>query len=142
MTKHILCAIDLGHAEEEARHLRKAADLAQHYGASLSVVAVIPDYSMSIVGSYFEDGTMKKAVADTNAHLHRFVQETLPDFGHVQHIVEVGTVYEMILDAIRRSDADLVVMGAHKPNLVDRFMGPNAARVARAAPVSVLILRD
>lgn len=142
MTDHVLCAIDLGHADEEAGHLRKAADLAKFYGASLSVVTVIPDYTMSIVGSFFEDGTMSKAVEAANKQLHQFVQQTLPDFGPVQHIIEVGTVYEMILDAIERSKADLVVMGAHKPNLTDRLMGPNAARVARAAPVSVLVLRD
>ena len=142
MTDHILCAIDLGHAKQEAKHLEKAADLARFYNATLSVVTVIPDYSMSVVGSFFEDGTMRKAIDATNTHLHQYVQDTLPDFGPVQHIVEVGSVYEMILDAIERSGADLVVMGAHRPDLADRIMGPNAARVARATKASVLILRD
>ncbi len=142
MTKHILCAIDLTHAEREKVNLRKAAELAGFYGASLSVVTVVPDYGMSIVGSYFEGGTMKKAVASANEQLHALVAEVLPDFGKVQHIVEVGSVYDMVLDAIKRSKADLVVIGAHKPDLADRLLGPNAARVARYAQISVLILRE
>ena len=140
--KHVLCAIDLTHLEAEAQLLRTAADLAKFYDASLSVVTVVPDYGMSIVGSYFKEGTMKTAVESANTMLHSFVKKTLPDFENVQHIVEVGTAYEMILDAIDRSKADLVVMGAHKPNLIDRLQGPNSARVSRQAPCSVLVVRS
>lgn len=142
MTRHILCAVDLTHKETEARLLKKAAELAEFYGAELSVVTVIPDYGMSIVGSYFPDDTMRKAAEAANTQLHAFVKATLPGASHVQHIVEVGSVYKMILDAIKRSKADLVVMGAHKPDLIDRVQGPNSARVARHADVSVLIVRD
>lgn len=142
MTRHILCAVDLTHKETETALLKKAAELADFYGARLSVVTVIPDYGMSIVGAYFPDGTMHKATEAANAQLHDFVRQTLPEAGDVQHIVEVGSVYKMILDAIERSGADLVVMGAHKPDLIDRVQGPNSARVARHADVSVLIVRD
>ncbi|MDO6799729.1 universal stress protein [Shimia thalassica] len=139
--KHILCAIDLTHLESEGKLLQTAADLAKFYGASLSVVTVVPDYGMSIVGSYFKEGTMKSAVETANTQLHDFVKKTLPEQDHVQHIVEVGTAYEMILDAIKRSNADLVVMGAHKPNLMDKLQGPNSARVSRYAPCCVLVVR-
>ena len=142
MTKHVLCAVDLTHLEAEKALLRRAAELAGFYGASLSVVTVVPDYGMTIVGSYFEEGTMKSAVATANEQLHKLVAETLPEVGKVQHIVEVGTAYEQILDAIERSQADLVVIGAHKPNLMDKIQGPNSSRVARKAPCSVLIVRD
>ena len=142
MTKHILCAVDLTHPESEVRLLKKSAELAEFYGATLSVVTVIPDYGMSIVGSYFKEGTMKAAVEKANEQLHAFVDEVLPGHGQVQHIVEVGTAYEMILDAIQRSRADLVVLGAHKPNLMDKLQGPNSARVARHAPCSVLVVRQ
>jgi nucleotide-binding universal stress UspA family protein len=143
MTKHVLCAIDLTHKREsEEKLLLQAADLAKHYGATLSVVTVVPDYGMSIVGSYFKEGTLKAAAEAANEKLHALVAETLPDFGHVQHIVEVGTVYERILDAANRSKADLVVLGAHKPDLIDKLQGPNSARVARHAPCSVLVVRQ
>lgn len=140
--KHILCAIDLTHLESEGNLLQTSADLANFYGASLSVVTVVPDYGMSIVGSYFKEGTMKSAVESANLQLHDFVKKTLPDFDKVQHIVEVGTAYEMILEAINRSKADLVVMGAHKPNLMDKLQGPNSSRVSRQAPCSVMVVRS
>ncbi len=142
MTEHVLCAVDLTHKKAEAELLKKAAALADFYGASLSVVTVIPDYGMSFVGSFFPQGTMKAAVKDADTQLHEFVADTLPDATGVQHIVEVGTVYEMVLDAIKRSQADLVVIGAHKPDLTERIQGPNSARVARYAPCSVLVMRD
>lgn len=141
MTKHVLCALDLTHLETEGALLKKAADLAGFYGATLSVVTVLPDYGMSIVGSYFKEGTMKAAAEAANTQLHDFVAKTLPDAKDVQHLVEVGTVYEQILDAVKRSHADLVVVGAHKPELMDRLQGPNSARVARYAPCSVLVVR-
>ncbi|WP_417816907.1 universal stress protein [Tritonibacter scottomollicae] len=143
MTKHVLCAVDLTHMDAEKALLNRAAELATFYGATLSVVTVVPDYGMSIVGSFFKDGTMKEAVKEADRQLHDFVKANVPDMKGVQHIVEVGAnVYEMILDAIKRSEADLVVMGAHKPELMDRLQGPNSARVARYAKCSILIVRD
>jgi nucleotide-binding universal stress UspA family protein len=141
MTQHVLCAIDLTHAEAEKALLVKAAELARFYGATLSVVTVVPDYGMTIVGSYFQEGTQAKALQAASDQLHQLVADTLPDFGQVQHIVESGTVYEQVLDAADRAQADLIIMGAHKPDLVDRIQGPNSARVARHAKCSVLIIR-
>ncbi|MBE1284055.1 MAG: universal stress protein [Rhodobacteraceae bacterium] len=141
MTEHVLCAVDLTHSDADKSVLETAAKLADLYGATLSVVTVIPDYGMSFVGSFFPHGTMKKAAETASEQLHKFVSDTLPDTKTVQHIVEIGSVYENILDAIERSQADLVVIGAHKPDLVDRLQGPNSARVVRHAPCSVFVVR-
>ena len=142
MTKHILCAVDLSHLETEVSLIKKAAELAKFYGASLSVVTVVPDYGMTIVGSFFKEGTMKEAVNVANQRLHEFVEANVNGLGKVQHIVKVGTPYEQILEAIKIAAADLVVLGAHKPELMDRLQGPNSARVARYAPCSVLVVRN
>lgn len=139
MTSHVLCAVDLEH--DETGLLKTAADLATHYGATLSVVTVIPDYGMSVVSGYFEPGTMKKAAEEASTRLHAFVDKTLPGHGHVQHLVEVGNIYRMVLDAAERAGADLIVIGSHKPDLVDRLTGPNAEKVVRHADCSVLVVR-
>lgn len=139
--KHILCAIDLTHVETEKKVLHTAVELSNLYDATLSVVTVIPDYGMSIVGSYFKDGTMELALEDANRQLRDFVKQTLPNFNDVQYIVEVGTIYEKILDVVKRSNTDLVVIGAQKPNLMDHLQGPNSARVSRQASCSVLVVR-
>ena len=39
------------------------------------------------------------------------------------------------------NNVDLIVLGSHKPGVQDYFLGSTAARVARRAPCSVLIVR-
>jgi nucleotide-binding universal stress UspA family protein len=141
MTDHILCAVDLTH-EADARHLLIEADrLATFYDATLSVVTVLPDYNSSWVGSFFKDGTLKEAAKGANDALHALVKETLPDRAQVQHIVEIGVAYEKVLHSIDACGADLVIVGAHKPNMADKVLGPNSARIARLSPVSTLVVR-
>ncbi len=141
MKDHILCAVDLTH-EKEARHLLiEANQLANFYGATLSVVTVLPDYNSSWVGSFFKDGTLKEAADAANEALHALVKATLPDRDQVQHIVEIGAVYEQVLNAIKQCNADLVIVGAQRPDLADKVLGPNSARIARLSPVSTLVVR-
>ncbi|MCV6584770.1 MAG: universal stress protein [Marinibacterium sp.] len=141
MTRHVLCAVDLTHETEAREIILRAAAQAEPTGATLSVMTVIPDYGSSWVGSFFKDGTLKGAAQAASDRLHKLVDETLPGHGKVQHIVEIGNVYERVLAGIETAQADLVVVGAHKPDFTERVMGPNAARIVRHAPVSVLVLR-
>ena len=141
MTRHILCSVDLTHIENAKSILLESDRLAGLYGATLSVMTVLPDYGSSWVGSFFKDGTLREASAAADTALHELVSETLPDRDQVQHIVEIGVVYEEVLKMIPKCGADLVIVGAHKPDMADKLLGPNAARVARLAPVSTLVLR-
>ncbi len=141
MTDHVLCAIDLTH-EDDAKHLLREADkLAGFYGATLSVVTVLPDFGSSWVGTFFKPGMMQGAADAASDSLHELVRATLPDRENVQHIVEIGVVYEEVLKAISEAQADLVIVGAHKPDIADRLLGPNSARIARLSPVSTLVVR-
>lgn len=148
MIRHILCAVDLTHQDDARLLLAEAGRLAGHDAAQLSVVTVLPDYGSSFVGSFFKEGTLKEAAEAARSSLHALVDAVLPETaaggseaGPVQCIVEIGSVYDEILDAARKCEADLIVVGAHKPDLADRIIGPNAARIARNAEVSVLVLR-
>ena len=141
MTRHILCAVDLTHADDAKTILAEAGRVAGLEGAGLSVVTVLPDYGTSFVGSFFKDGTLKEAATSASDTLRAMVAEVLPDQGQVQHIVEIGNAYEKGLSAADDCGADLIMVGAHKPDLSDRIIGPNAARVVRHATVSVLVVR-
>lgn len=141
MIKRILCSVDMTHNADAANLLVEADRLASFYEASLSVVTVLPDYGTSWVGSFFKDGTLKKAAIAANNALHDLVKETLPNREKVQHIVEIGVVYEQVLKAISESKADMVIVGAHKPDISDKLLGPNSARIARLSPVSTLVFR-
>jgi len=59
----------------------------------------------------------------------------------VRHIVAVGVVYEEVLKAAKISEADLIVIGAHREDFKDYLLGPNAARVVRHSKCSVYVVR-
>ena len=141
MTDHVLCAVDLTHADDAKRIVQKAAELARYNDAAYTVMTVIPDYGASWVGTFFKDGTQRAAAESASEMLHKLVNEALPDHGHVQHVVEIGSVYEKVLEAARETNSDLIVVGAHKPDFADKVVGPNASRIVRHSPVSVMVLR-
>jgi len=141
MSNNILCAVDLAHPKISRKILSEAARMADQ-GATINVITVIPDYGMSIVGSYFEEGMMDKAIASANEALHAFVRENLAGDFKIRHIISIGSAYEEVLKAATDIKADLIVIGASKPDLKDYLLGPNASRVARHAEVSVYIVRQ
>ncbi|WP_425093379.1 universal stress protein [Tropicimonas sp. S265A] len=141
MSAHYLVAVDLTHMDNARTLLRETGRLAERDGAVLSLMTVLPDYGMSFVGSFFKEGTLKEAEHSALAALHGLAEEVLPDREQVQCIVEVGTAYEEVIEASRKVDADHIVVGAHKPDLAERILGPNAGRIVRYAPVTVTVLR-
>ena len=141
MSTSVLASIDLAHEEASAAILKRAHQLAELDGATLNVITVIPDYGTSFVGSFFEPGTLKKALEAANGMLHDFVDKTLPGHGAVRHVVGCGNVYEEVLAMAEKVSADLIVMGASKPDATTYLIGPNAARVARHSAASVYIVR-
>ena len=53
-----------------------------------------------------------------------------------------ASIYAEILGAAEEVEADLVVVGSHRPAMKDYLLGTNAARVVRHACCSVLVARD
>ncbi len=141
MTQKVLCAVDLGQSDKSENVLTEASKLTDLHDAHLSVITVVPDFGMSIVGSFFDKGTLESALQKANDDLHTFVKQTLPKATDIQHIIALGTVYEEVLKSAQTIGADLIVIGASKPDLADKMMGPNAARVARHSDASVYIVR-
>jgi len=141
MSNIVLCAVDLGQSDKSENVLHEAGKLADLHEAHLSVITVIPDFGMSLVGTFFDKDALKNALQKANDELHSFVKETLPKADDVQQIVALGNVYEEVLKVSNKIEADLIVIGASKPDLVDKLLGPNAARVARHASASVYIVR-
>lgn len=142
MSKFVLAAIDIAHAETVEHVLKKASALSKLEDANLAVVTVVPDFGMSIVGSFFKEGTEDGVMQKANEQLHEVVSSILGDKGKVKHIVKHGSAYEGILEAADDLSASLIVMGAHRPDLRDYLLGPNAARVVRHAQASVYVVRD
>lgn len=143
MPNTVLAAIDLVHAGHHADILGRAAKMAELDDARLVVVTVIPDFGMSIVGSYFDEDVEKKALKQAATDLHAVVATHLgtQEDRQIKHVVCHGNAYEEILETAEKFEVGLIVMGAHAPKIRDYLLGPNAARVVRHSKCSVFVVR-
>ena len=143
MTKTILCAVDINRPEEDQKVLKIAAKLAALDGASLDVITVVPDFGASVVGAYFEEHHISTAKDKANELLSKMVEDALGADENVRarHVVAIGSVYEKVLQTAKLNKADLIVIGAHRPDFKDYLLGPNAARIVRHSDASVYVVR-
>jgi len=141
MFTSILLPIDLSDPATWAKALPAATRMAGTEGAVLHIATVVPDFGMSVVGSYFPEDFEDKAMHDIGERLTAFVNEHVPEGIEVHPHVLHGRVYDQIIEAATRIGADVIVMGSHRPELRDYLLGPNAARVVRHAPQSVFVVR-
>ncbi|WP_424833592.1 universal stress protein [Ruegeria sp.] len=143
MIRSVLCAVDAGKPETDAEVLRQAARMADLDGAQLDVVTVLPDYGESFVGSFFEPEHHEHAIENAHKALEQLGDSVLgaERNAKVRHVVATGTAYQEILHTAESAGSDLIVIGAHRPDLKDYLLGPNAARVVRHSTVSVYVVR-
>lgn len=138
---NILATIDLGDPEISEAVMQGAIELLDD-GDRLNVICVVPNFGVGVVGSFFPEGYEEEALRKTKVALHEFTAKHVPKGYNVQHIISFGNVYEEIIDAANKVDADIILMGSHRPKLRDYLLGPNAARVVRHATQSVLVVRS
>ncbi|MDM7945203.1 MAG: universal stress protein [Oceanibaculum nanhaiense] len=142
MYKDILLPIDLNQDSSWKSALPVAIEHARAFGTRLHVMTVVPDFGMTMVGQFFPKGFEKKAVEACQSKLRAFIDTEIPKDIPTQCIVAEGTVYERILELAKKLKIDLIVLAAHRPELRDYLLGPNAARVVRHAACSVLVVRE
>ncbi|MCC5979583.1 MAG: universal stress protein [Salinarimonas sp.] len=142
MYKDILLAVDLGHPEDEERAVQTVVEYARAFKSRVHIITVVPDFGMSIVGSFFPKDYEEGALEEASKQLHAYAQDRIPAEIQRRHIVGHGVIYKEILRYADIVKADLIVMSAHRRGLEDYLLGPNAARVVRHAQCAVLVVRD
>lgn len=141
MFNRILVPIDLDDRVSADRIIAAAAEFAEKHGGELHVLTVVPSYNMAIVGSFFPKDHEHQALEAAQAALKSYLsgKGTLHNLhGHVAH----GTIYDEIMKTADKLSCDTIVMAAHRPELKDYLLGPNAARVVRHAKQSVFVIRS
>jgi nucleotide-binding universal stress UspA family protein len=142
MYKKILVPIDLDQESSWRRALPVAVEYCQIFGARLYLLTVVPEFGNGLIGSFFPPDFEEKAVAEARDRIEALGRDKVsPNIKVTCHVAQ-GSVYEEILAAARELEADLIVMASHRPELKDYLLGPNAARVVRHAPISVLVVRN
>ena len=142
MYKDILLTVDLNDEASWVKALPAAVAQAKASGATLHVATVVPDFGMPVVRGFFPDGFEDKVMTEVTGNLKAFCDEKLPSDISAKMIVRYGNVYQQILEIAEEIGCGLIVLGAHRPELKDYLLGPNAARVVRHANCSVLVVRN
>lgn len=139
MFKSVLVSVDLTTPEETQRLLGKAKELSAPWGSDLHVATVVPNVGMAIVGSYFdkdfESATSSAATNELTSALEKAGIDATP------HVLS-GTIYDEVIALAGKLNVELIMIGAHGPQMKDYLLGSNAARLVRHSKRSVLVIRD
>lgn len=143
MFKNILIAVDINDKNSWQRPLPKILELMKQFPSiNLHLVSIVPNYGISLVEEYFPKGWLKELTSKTENSLKEIVKENFPADVPVNIIVGRGVIYQAIIDAATKIDADLIIMVASHPDRKDYLLGPNAAKVVRHSEISVLVIRN
>ena len=121
--REILVATDFSSPSSKA--FEAGFDLAQHFGARLHVLHVVPDGS---------------EVKTAKTELESFTSEPIRGF-EIVRAVSVGQAAPEIVKYAQREKIDVIVLGTHgRSGLARVFMGSVAEAVLRNAPCQVLTI--
>lgn len=141
MYNHILVPIDLDQPQASEKAVKTAAQIARDYGATLHFLNVVVPVG-TLASTFFPEGFQKQVTQAAMEKLHDYSDGLKVNDVSLQHVVAEGSIYDQILKISERTEADLIVLASHRPELSDYLLGPNAARVVRHANCSVMVVRD
>jgi nucleotide-binding universal stress UspA family protein len=142
MYDDLLVPVDLAHDGSSRKSVLTAVEYAKAFNSTIHLMAVIPDSGMAMVSQYFSKSAVDKIIESSNDTLREYARKNIPKDVKLKIIVTTGNVYESIINAATKIDVDLIIMSAHRPELKDYLLGPNAARVVRHSDRSVLVVRQ
>ena len=138
--KKIILGIDLNHFSKEAMEF--AADTAEMSSSKLIVIYAHRSY-MPIVNVSLPKGTIQKDEAEYKEQLNALCKEHIPKSVNWETVVIEGRpVYQIILKAAEKLNADLIIVGEHDRHAFDEILlGSNTEKIVRYAKCSVFVLR-
>lgn len=138
--KRILVGLD---GSPRAPHVLAAAlRIAELDNATLipyRAIGVAPDMPREVLNATdarLEDVLRRNALTELQRLTEAVPRERLEKF-----VVELATPWDGICGAARKHDVDLIVIGSHGYQGLDRILGTNAGKVANHADRNVLIVR-
>lgn len=134
MYKKILVPMALDHGIGDA-----ALEVARALLADGGAITALHVYEapQGSVSAYLDEGVVQQAFDRAKAKLETRVRD-LPD---VTALIVKGHSGRSIIDIAAQQGADCIVIGSHKPGLIDYLLGSTAARVVRHAHCAVHVLR-
>src|SRR5271157_2084607 len=141
MFKRIILAVDLAEPAQVPKGLPEALELANAGGGNLRLVnvqPVVPATFMEYVPADFDVEQNKRAKETLDAVLDSV---DLPA-ERKSAAARAGGIYHELLQEAADWNADLIVVGSHRPLMTDYLLGSNAKTIVRHAQCSVLVVRE
>lgn len=144
MFKHILIPTD--GSESSQRAIQKGTELAAALGAGVTIMtARVPASSLLSGAVYHAEDNPLDAAADASAQFWLDQGKKLAEQSSVSPnllCMRERSVYESILAAAHKVEADLIVMGSHGAGALERLLiGSQTQRVLAHTELPVLVLR-
>lgn len=134
MYKNLLVAMALDH--DISPRLLAFAQANCEAGGTITALHVIEEPSGTANARLRED--LQNSGLDQAKGLF---EEKLSAFPNVHGELKQGHVSRTLVEYAEEIGADCIIMGSHRPGLVDYLIGSTAARVVRHAPCSVHVYR-
>ncbi len=143
MNQVILCAIDVSFPEHELPVLQRAVRYLKSTDDELHIVTVVPELPHFSIGHQSNDQAVAAARDDVFKRQSELLETVLGSGTdpRVRLSAHVGKTYSEILAAAEEVGANLIVLGAHRPDMQSYYLGTTASRVTRHANCSVYVVR-
>lgn len=139
MYSHILVPVDLDEPSSWVKAVPVAQAMARSFKAKGTLCTIVPD-RVAIVEAPWTSVSLGALMDKTSTRLNALARDLgVKSFGRE---VGSGNIAGGILAIANDVGADLIVLSSHRPQMKDWLLGANAARVARHAKCSVLIVRE
>ncbi len=141
MFKRIILAVDLAEPAAAPKGLPQALEMAKFGGGELRLVnvqPVIPATFMEYVPADFDAEQEKRA----NEALDAIIAGIDLPANRKSGTSRAGGIYHELLQEAADWNADLIVVGSHRPVMSDYLLGSNAKTIVRHAQCSVLVVRE
>lgn len=139
--KLLLVALDA--SQRAPKVLETAVDLARRAGARLHILRVVglpPEIPMSPFG-VSPDGFLQVLIEDAKKQLDEQTKHVAPELVASRE-TRVGQAWGAICESAKEHGVDLIVIGSHGYQGLDRVLGTTAAKVVNHAECSVLVARN
>lgn len=104
-----------------------------------SIIALhVHEAPSGTVSAYLDEAVVRQAFENAKAML----EDRVKDVADVTALITKGHSGRGIIDVASQQSADCIVLGSHKPGLIDYLLGSTAARVVRHASCAVHVLRS
>jgi nucleotide-binding universal stress UspA family protein len=137
MYTKIMVPVDLAQVNRLGKALNTAADLAKHYGIPVCYVGISASTPGSVAHTPAEFTEKLEDFGRREAAKHGHETSTMAVFSHDP----TADLEDSLLQAVKDTGADLVIMASHIPNIADFVWPPNGGKIASHSDASVFVVR-